>query len=108
VIVEQEHAPCRDRPTAARTSRRAPHAAGYVMLEGEFFRTHRAEILDLVKHRAAQAQAEPPVQRLMALSDRDGGVLGSRPPTPLARGIGEAVKNAYQGSLRWLRSPPMA
>jgi len=75
--------------------------AGYVTLEGEFFRAHRTELMELVKHRAERAQAEHPLQRVMGIDDQDGAVLVTTTDTHLARGIGEALHAAYRGELKF-------
>lgn len=74
-------------------------AAGYVRLEGEFFMQHREEILQLVRHVESQEKTEHPLQRIMAIADEDDAVLVTTTDVHLARGIGEAVRHAYQGKL---------
>jgi len=85
-------------PACRRARDRYP--AGYVTLDGDFFREHR-EILARVKHRADQARTEHPLQRVMAIQDQDSGVLITTTDTHLARGIGEALQDAYRGALRF-------
>jgi NMD protein affecting ribosome stability and mRNA decay len=74
-------------------------AAGHVRLEGEFLAQHREEILNLVRHVEQHEKAGHPLQRIMAISDEDGAVLVTTTDVHLARGIGEAVRHAYQGNL---------
>lgn len=86
-------------PACRRIRDRFP--AGYVTIEGEFFRLHRDELLQLVEHRAAHAKAEHPLQRVMAIEETDDGVLVTTTDTHLARGIAEALHHAYQGELEF-------
>jgi len=84
-------------PACQRVRDRFP--AGYVTLEGEFFRAHRDELMQRVKSRAEQARAEHPLQRLMDIEEHDGAVVITTTDTHLARGIGEALQDAYRGEL---------
>ncbi len=74
--------------------------AGYVALGGAFLAAHRAEILALVAAREARAKAEHPLQRIIAVEPAaDGSVLVTTTDGHLARGIAEAVHEAYKGEL---------
>lgn len=73
--------------------------AGYVTLKGEFFRTHRDDIVHLARNREQHERAEHPLERIMAVEDIDDGVLITTTDTHLARDIGEAVHAAYKGKL---------
>jgi NMD protein affecting ribosome stability and mRNA decay len=75
--------------------------AGFVTLEGEFFRAHRQELMQCVQAHADHARAEHPLQRLMDIEERGEGVLITTTETHLARGIGEALHHAYRGELRF-------
>lgn len=75
--------------------------AGYVTLAGGFLAQHRGEILRLVRNQAEKAQAEHPLERIIAMVDRDGGVMVTTTDIHLARGIGEALVHAYQGELEF-------
>ena len=86
-----------------RTAEQMP--AGYVELDGEFARAHRAELLELVRHLEAREKAEHPLQRIMAIDERDGGLTISTTDIHLARGIGEALQHAYKGQLDYHYPP---
>lgn len=73
--------------------------AGYVTLEGPFFDSHSEEIRRLVQHHADHERQEHPMKRIMALENKDGALLVTTTDTHLARGIGEALRHAYQGDL---------
>lgn len=75
--------------------------AGYLTIEGEFFRAHRDELMRLVEHRAEHVKAEHPLQRVMAIDETADGVLVTTTDTHLTRGLGEALHHAYQGELKF-------
>jgi len=74
-------------------------AAGYLRLEGEFFTSHRREILNLVRHVEEREKAEHPLQRIMMISEETGAVSITTTDAHLARSIGEAIRHAHQGHL---------
>lgn len=73
--------------------------AGYVTLKGKFLLEHRAEILNLVKAREEREKSEHPLQRIMAIKDVAEGVQVTTTDTHLARGIAQAIHEAYKGEL---------
>jgi NMD protein affecting ribosome stability and mRNA decay len=87
-------APC---PACHRIRDRFP--AGYVRVEGAFWREHRAEIEHLARHREARERAEHPLERIMAVEEADNGLLITTTDSHLARDIGEALHSAYKGDL---------
>lgn len=86
-------------PACRRIRDRFP--AGYVMLDGEFLRDHRDEVLHLLRHVESRAAAEHPLQRIMDITREDGGVTVSTTDPHLARALGEAVHKAYRGKLEF-------
>lgn len=75
--------------------------AGFVSIGGTFFRENREELLRLVRNEEARAKAEHPLKRIMKIEDAEDGVLVTTTEIHLARGIGEALHNAYQGELEF-------
>lgn len=75
--------------------------AGYVRLGGAFLGEHRDEILQLVKKCEASERAEHPLERIMAIHEREGGVEVTTTGTHLAREIAERVHRAYKGELEF-------
>lgn len=75
--------------------------AGFVALDGDFFRQHRDEVMQRVQRFAAHERSEHPLERLMSTDERDGHVLLTTTGTHLARGIGEALHQAFKGELRF-------
>jgi NMD protein affecting ribosome stability and mRNA decay len=79
--------------------------AGFVTLEGEFFQGHREEILHLARNVEKRERVEHALNRIIAVEEKDGGVLLTTTDIHLARGIGEAVHDAYQGDLEFHYNP---
>ena len=74
--------------------------AGYVTIKGAFLAAHRDEIIALVTAKEGSAKAEYPLQRIMAIEDVHGGIQVTTTDSQLARGIGEALQEAYNGDLK--------
>lgn len=74
--------------------------AGFITLEGPFFSTHREEIRHLIQNQALHERVEHPLKRIIAIENQNGSMLVTTTDTHLARGIGEAVRHAYQGELK--------
>lgn len=81
------------------------YPAGFVILSGQFFTTHRDEIMNLVSNHEHSERAEHPLQRIMAVEEIEGGVLVTTTDIHLARGIGEALHHAYRGDLEYHYNP---
>ena len=90
-------------PACRRVSDHCP--AGYVNLAGAFFSQHRSEILSLVHNQEQRARLEHPLQRIMHVEAENGSVLITTSDIHLARAIGEAIHNAYQGQLEFHYNP---
>lgn len=73
--------------------------AGYVALQGDFFAAHREEIMNRVKNCEETEKRSHPLERLMGVEDTAEGVLVTTTGTHLARRIGDALYDAYKGSL---------
>jgi NMD protein affecting ribosome stability and mRNA decay len=79
--------------------------AGIVTVEGEFLRDHRDELLRLVHHLGDRAKAEHPMQRIMSIDEEGGTIEIQTTDVHLARGIGQALYDAYRGELEFKPSP---
>lgn len=73
--------------------------AGYLMLSGDFFDTHRNEIMSLLHHVEQQERTEHPLKRIMDTENSEGVTTIATTDIHLARMMGEAVHHAYQGEL---------
>jgi NMD protein affecting ribosome stability and mRNA decay len=74
--------------------------AGIVDIDGDFARAHRDEWLSLLRHHAERAKAEHPLQRIIAITDRDGGTRITTTDIHLARDLAHALHNAFHGDLQ--------
>jgi hypothetical protein len=81
------------------------YPAGFVTLEGAFFAAHSDEIIRLVQNHAAHEKTEHPLKRIMAVEQHGDSALVTTTDIHLARGIGEAVRHAYQGELELQYNP---
>jgi len=76
------------------------YPAGIVVLEGEFLAQHAEEIRNLAHNVEEREKAEHPIKRIMRIDGREGdGLEIATTDAHLARGIGEAIRHAYQGTL---------
>ena len=69
-------------------------------LKGPFVQAHRDELRKLVEAREAHEKAEHPLERLMDIGERAGSLEITTTGNHLARAIGNAVRAAYDGSLK--------
>jgi len=72
---------------------------GYVTLKGKFDPEFRVQVLNLVKTREARAASEHPLQRIMAVEDIAGAIRVTTTDAHLARGIAQALHEAFKGTL---------
>lgn len=94
-----QHAVSGECPACRRIRERLP--AGFLRLTGAFVRAHREELLKRARHCEAQERAEHPLQRIMAIEPQAYGLLVTTTDPHLARRVGEALRDAYQGELRY-------
>jgi NMD protein affecting ribosome stability and mRNA decay len=85
-------------PACRRIEDRFP--AGYILIKGEFFNEHREDIINLVKARENRQKAERPLQRIMGMDETRDGFEITTTDSHLARGIAEALHDAYKGDLK--------
>jgi NMD protein affecting ribosome stability and mRNA decay len=81
------------------------YPAGFITLNGEFYGAHREEIMQLVHNIEKRERSEHPFNRIMKIEEKDGGTLVTTTDIHLARGIGEAIHDAYQGDLEFHYNP---
>lgn len=73
--------------------------AGFLRLGGKFFVTHREEIMKLIEHIEQKEKQEHPLKRIIGIQNLDDSVLVTTTDIHLARGLGMAVQQAFQGKL---------
>lgn len=81
------------------------YPAGFLTMNGEFFQSHRDEIMHLVHNHEKHERAEHPLKRIMAVEEKDGATLVTTTDIHLARGLGDALHHAYQGELEFHYNP---
>ena len=86
-------------PACLRLRDRYP--AGFLTLHGDFFLSHRDEVLHLARNHERREREEHPLKRIMDVEERDGSVLVTTTDIHLARGMGVALHHAYQGELEF-------
>ena len=75
--------------------------AGFVSLKGQFFVTHRDEIMHLINREEQRERKEHPLKRIMKVEEQNDHMLVTTTDIHLARGIGEAIHRAYRGDLEF-------
>jgi hypothetical protein len=75
--------------------------AGFVRLSGPFLQEHRKELLKRVRRCEESERRGHPMQRIMAIARHEGELLVTTSHARLARRIGEALHDAYQGELSY-------
>lgn len=73
--------------------------AGFVTLSGAFLKAHRAEILGVVRNEGERMRHEHPMDRIMEVKESDDVVEVTTTDIHLARRIGDALEDAYDGNL---------
>lgn len=84
-------------PACLRIKDRVP--AGVLHLSGAFFEEHRDEIENLINNQEKMEKERHPLERLMGMKYEDGSLRIETTGIHLARRIGDALNNAYQGKL---------
>lgn len=75
------------------------YPAGFVTLDGPFFNEHRKEIMNMVKNIKKAEIEEHPLERVMNVEEEDGKIVITTTGIHLPRRLGDALKNAYEGTL---------
>lgn len=79
--------------------------AGFLTLKGDFVKSHRDEVMNLVHNEEKRERAEHPLKRIMAVEESGDDVLVTTTDIHLARSIGDALHHAYQGELAYHYNP---
>lgn len=75
------------------------YPAGRVLVEGGFAAQHRDEIVALLRKVEERERAEHPLKRIMEIADAGSGFEATVTDGRLARSLGRALKEAYDGRL---------
>lgn len=84
-------------PACHRANDRFP--AGEIVLGGIFLKSHRDEILQLVRNIQEDQDVEHPMSRIIDIVDRDDAMVVMTTDIHLPRRIGHALEHAYKGKL---------
>ncbi len=79
--------------------------AGFLILVGYFYHTHREEVLQLVCSHERHEQLEHPLKRIISAEQQRGATLVTTTDLHLARDIGELLHHTYQGRLKFHYHP---
>jgi hypothetical protein len=85
-------------PACRRIKDRVP--AGVIQLKGEFFHEHGDEIENLIRNQERLEKERHPLERLMALKRNGDGMRVETTGLRMARRVGDALQDAYQGDLQ--------
>jgi NMD protein affecting ribosome stability and mRNA decay len=77
------------------------YPAGFIELGGDFFWEHYDEIINLVINTEEMEQNQHPLERIIKITKRDGKTLITTTGLHIARRIGDAIYNSYQGCLEY-------
>lgn len=75
------------------------HPAGVIHLAGGFARSHRDELLHLLRNIEQRERAEHPLKRIIAIENEDEGYAVTVTDAKLAESFGRALQSAYEGRL---------
>jgi len=90
-------------PACRKTHDRYP--GGIITLQGGFLKTHKDQILHLVRNEEARARKINPLERLISIKNIRGGVEIQTTNERLAQRIGREIQRAYKGdaAYHWSR-----
>ena len=82
-------------PACRRIADRFP--AGTIEIKGEFFKSNRKEIINLINNIEKQQKEEHPLERIMDITNGRGATVVTTTGIHIARRIGEALNRSYKG-----------
>lgn len=74
---------------------------GVLKITGDFFPTHRDEVLNLIRNETEKAQASNPLERVMSIYSTGGVTEVTTTNEKLAQKIGKALRKAYHGVIEY-------
>ncbi|WP_457636339.1 BCAM0308 family protein [Persephonella sp.] len=77
------------------------YEGGIVVLEGDFLKSHKEEIINLIRNVEQNEIAYRPLERIINMEDEGDKITITTTYEHLARRIGEAVHRAYKGDLNF-------
>ncbi len=76
-------------------------AEGYVTLQGDFVKEHREEIINLVRNKETQASHLNPLERIIEIADKNGGMEITTTTEKLAQMIGRMLNKSFNGEVEY-------
>lgn len=73
--------------------------AAFLTVSGAFAREHHDEIMNLIRNYEERERAQRPLKRIMDQRQENEGIVFTFTDAHLARGIGEALHDAYEGDV---------
>ncbi len=79
------------------------YAMGYVYLSGEFFQSHKDEIMRLINNELEKARGLNPLHQIISMKEKEGTFIIETTTDHLAQRLGRAIYRAFKGDLefRW-------
>lgn len=74
------------------------YAMGKVILSGNFINEHMDELINVIKSEERRAMSVNPLDRLILVEKRNGGLYAETTSNALATRIGHHLKRSYKGS----------
>ena len=74
---------------------------GVLKITGEFLRSHREEIMNLIRNESNKAQVVNPLGKIMTLEAIDNGIEITTTNEKLVQRIGRALHKAYSGQVEY-------
>ena len=71
------------------------------MLNGEFLKVHKDQIVHLVRNAEARAKEINPLERIISIKNLKGGVEIQTTNEKLAQRIGREIERAYKGDTKY-------
>ena len=84
-------------PACQRIKDKVP--AAFLTIHGDFLETHSDEVINLIYNYEKREKAQHPLKRIMGSDVQEGRLVFRFTDAHLARGIGEALHNAYEGEI---------
>lgn len=73
--------------------------AGVIDVLGSFVDEHRDEVVGLIRNTESLEKGAHPMERIIAIEERDGGLAITTTGVHVARRIGDALSRSYHGNL---------
>ena len=86
-------------PACQRTEDHNP--GGVVTLSGPYLASHKAEILNTIKHQEAKSREKNPIGRIMEIKDEGGRITVTTTEDKLAQKLGREVYKSQKGELHY-------